>query len=327
MADPWPSDAGIKIGSLPLDASVDYLRGMMAMVSNEFTSLLVTYEEPEGTTGFATFTTTSEAERLIEALDGIPNGAMVGKVLKVERMACRRATTTKRTSESDIPDAKKSRNRTWPPPLDTEDSVPSQTADLPADRVRNARLVLGWGAVEGDEDERERAGSAGPSPMRADRIPSPVSDPIPASLADMLTKFSLPPVPCNYINQHAKFELKIRLSALQRVVNLTCKPDPHRLAYQTPGAALKDFLFDKILGPDGANLSRLSKEGAQVSVMGNSSVGILDPALHILITSDSHYPLRMASQQVENLLRAVTDFLLGRSLQSHGSGRLLQFQT
>ena len=125
MTCPWSGEARVMIDNLPPGATDDYLRGMMAMVSRDVTSIFVESEEREGMTGFVTFTSASEAERIIEALDGISNGAMAGKVLKVE-WAVRRQ---KRLGAFGFPDAKKPRTRAWPSPSEEEDSDLSQAAD------------------------------------------------------------------------------------------------------------------------------------------------------------------------------------------------------
>jgi hypothetical protein len=261
MTCPWSGEARVMIDNLPSGATDDYLWGMMAMVSMDFTSILVESEEREGMTGFVTFTSASEAERIIEALDGISNGAMAGKVLKVE-WAVRRQ---KRLGAFGSPDAKKPRTRAWSSPSEVEASDLFQA-----------------------------------------------SDPFPQTLANTLTKFPPPsPLLTNYSNRDANFVRKIKLIGLQNLVLRTREPDPRRLAYQSPGAALMDFLCSKIFGPDGANLFRLSKEGAQVGVRINSALGVLDPSTHILIKATSHAQLLSVSQQVDDLLEAVADDLLG----------------
>ena len=105
--------------------------------------------------------------------------------------------------------------------------------------------------------------------------------------------------------------LKIKLTDLQNLVHQTRVPDPRRLAYQSPGAALKDLLFSKILGPDGGNLFRLSKDGVQVGVWSNSAEGVLDPSMHILIKASSQDQLQLVARQVDDLVKLVADDLLG----------------
>jgi len=297
MAEPWPGESGIRIKFLPPDATTEYLRGMMSMVSNVFNTLVVTFDDPEGATGWVTFFSTSEAERLIEGLDGIPNGAMNGKVLKVEQIARRNPSTPKRSNDACIPDAKKRRTRTGLTPLNTKDTSPS-----PATALLSERVASGGESEEGYDGELE----------------------MPDALVDLLEKFP-PPIHSKHTIPHAKFELMLFLSDLQRVVRALRSPDLRGQAYQSPEAR-KDFLTNKILGPDGGNLLRLSKGGAQVVLMGHSSVGTPDPALHILISSDSHFPLCSAALQVENLLDSLMDVVLGQTLLSHGSEDLRRYQ-
>jgi hypothetical protein len=159
---------------------------------------------------------------------------------------------------------------------------------------------------------------------------------MPDALVDLLEKFPLP-IHSKHTAPHAKFELKLFLSDLQRVVRALRSPDLRGQAYQSPEARKNcaaddpathdiDFLTNKILGPDGGNLLRLSKGGAQVALMGHSSVGTPDPALHILISSDSHFPLCSAALQVENLLDSLMDVVLGQTLLSYGSEYLRRYQ-
>jgi hypothetical protein len=108
-------------------------------------------------TGFVAFPCTAEAEHLIDALNGISNGAMVGKVLKVEWAACSRTKCTKRPCESDNPVAKKVRNRAWSSASGTEAPVLSPVSDPLAGRAPDAvedndegGLILSHDTVEID---------------------------------------------------------------------------------------------------------------------------------------------------------------------------------
>jgi hypothetical protein len=117
--------ARIKIDFLPLDASDEYLRGMMSMVSKSFSAFTVLFEQCEGMTGFVTVPTISEAVHLIDTLNGISNGAMVDQVLKVDWATSSR---TKKPIEPGSPVAKKTKNCAWSSLSGTEPPLPPPLA-------------------------------------------------------------------------------------------------------------------------------------------------------------------------------------------------------
>jgi hypothetical protein len=107
------------IDNLPLFATDEYLCGMISMVSQDLLSHRVETEDSEVNTGYMTFSSRAEAERIIEALNGIPNGAKKGMLLKVEWAF-------------NQPVGKKPRSSASPLPVDDEDSdSPSELSLAP----------------------------------------------------------------------------------------------------------------------------------------------------------------------------------------------------
>ena len=154
MACPGSGVQGMIIHNLPSDATDEYLRGMMAMVSTQVSSVLVEPEGRAGMKGFVTLSSAAEAERLVVALDGISSGAMMGKVLKVKW-----ALRSVRSNESTVP--------SLPVPLPT-DRHTSISSMHPA-AYRETAWLLAWvGLSEADaflyapgfEDELCRMSSA-----------------------------------------------------------------------------------------------------------------------------------------------------------------------
>ena len=135
----------IKIDCLPSDASPEYLRGMMSMVSKTFTASSVSYEQGEGMTGFVTLPTIPDAVYLIDTLNGISNGAMVDQVLKAEWAACSRSKSTKKPIEPGSPVAKKAKNCAWSSSSGMEPPLPFlASASLAAPPRRSGRQRSKW---------------------------------------------------------------------------------------------------------------------------------------------------------------------------------------
>ena len=74
----------VQIYNLPLDATDEYLRGMISFVNPNLTSVYVVQEDQETTTGYVSLSTPQGADRLIELLNGRAEGAKDGMRLKVE---------------------------------------------------------------------------------------------------------------------------------------------------------------------------------------------------------------------------------------------------
>ena len=99
--------ARIRLDFLPLDATDDYLRGIISLLSDGFTAYTARYGDREGTTGFVALPSVADAERLIRALHGSPCGAMRGKALEVGWTADSRSTSIMRPSIPSGPSMKK----------------------------------------------------------------------------------------------------------------------------------------------------------------------------------------------------------------------------
>ena len=188
-------------------------------------------------------------------------------------------------ADPDAPAPKKRRITKDPIPLGSEETFPPQATEQVA----------------------ESETSGGEPEVEEDSVLCP-----PLTLVDVLEKFP-PPCRFKFFHPHAKFELKIYIPDLQRMVLWLLTPDQSDQAFIS-SEARKDFLFSKILGPDGGNLRRLSKRGAQVELESSSSIDTPDPVLYILISSDNHSPLCLAAMQVDNLLEALMDALLGQCM-------------